>query len=624
MTGINGKSHNKLSKIILIDSSTDIGEIDQYCDEYTKIISFDFQSHIQLKKQGFEHLQSDSFLSEKDFSDINKTIYRFLDWYNDPSISNNITYEGINFAKLYQEQYAVYFTSLLKNFFEIQNITKKYPNYSYLGTKILLQLVALFSNFTDNVQLQKNTSILFIHDKIRFNFKIGNKQSFIFIPRSFYLKLKNISEYFIHLFFSSSKKQRTEKNVLLVEFHTTRFKELFLNSINSKNNLIFYGRRRPSIWNFESFNIMKKSKCNIITSKDLLENNFDKNIKKGINNTLLNFEKLFQNDNFFYKFFLINGVSVGPILKNVFKILIEKRIPEIIYEIELIKQMFKKYNFSSIVILSETGLTEQIVIHFAKKIGLSVILLQIGMHNDTQEAYLPNSSLGVYPIDSTVFAVWGEVTKNDAITNGKIPVSKICVIGSPRYDNISINNSIKDEYVLLSTQGPRHNNPYGLTVEAFENYENAISIICKEVLKLKKKLIVKMHPGPDEYDVRKIINEIDPEIKVVTSGDIMPLIPGCSAMIVTGQSTTIVEALLLHKPVIVTGFTDYKYGISSVIQSKGCLTSSIEKFPDLLKQLFLDSKFKEQTISDGNKFVKSYISNFGKASKKLLLLLDSI
>ena len=175
MTGINGKLHEKFSKIFLIDSSIDIGEIEQYFDEDTKIISFDFQTHLQLKKQGFEHLQSDSFLSEEDFSNINKKIYQFLDWYDDPSISSNVTYEGINFAKLYQEQYTVYFASFLKKFFEIQSITKKYPDHCYLGTEILLELVTLFSNYIDNIQLKKNTSVSFAHDKIRFNFKIGNK-----------------------------------------------------------------------------------------------------------------------------------------------------------------------------------------------------------------------------------------------------------------------------------------------------------------------------------------------------------------------------------------------------------------------------------------------------------------
>lgn len=246
------------------------------------------------------------------------------------------------------------------------------------------------------------------------------------------------------------------------------------------------------------------------------------------------------------------------------------------------------------------------------------------MHHDTKEAYLANSYLGVYPIDSSYFAVWGDVTKFDAINNGNVDESKIHVVGSPRHDKIPEENSSVSDYVLLATQGPRHNNPLGLTVEAFEKYEKAISQICKTVTKLNKKLIVKLHPGPDEYDVREIVNSVDPSIQIITSVDILPLIPSCSLMIVTGQSTTIAEGLLLKKPVIVTGFTDYNYGTPQVVQSKGCIVSSLDDLPKLLEKIISDSSFKQEIISNGQKFISTYVKNFGKSSKTLLSLLDSI
>lgn len=622
MTGKNGNNENLKSKIFLIDTLTNANEVQRISNSQDILITFDIFSHKQFLKYKLEHLISDSFLNTADFEKINIKIYDFLDWHSQSNVSSYFQYDEINYAKLFQEQYTVFFASFLKKYFEIYKIFKKYPDTLFSASGILYDILSLFTS--NVIKLSTKSNLDFAHDKIRINLKIGNKQSLIFIPRTFYLKLKSLSEFLINSFFSPPKNNSNQKSVLLVEFHTTRFKELLLNSRNSKSDFYFYARRRPSIWNYDSYQIMKKSKCRIITSKLLHNKTLDKEIDMGIKKIKSDFDQALSCDDFFSNFFLIDNISLWPILKKVFRNLIQSRISEIIYEIKLAKQLLQQHNFSSILILSETGLTEQIIVRLAKQFDIPVVLLQIGMHHDTKEAYLPNSSLGVYPIDSSYFAVWGDVTKLDAINNGNVDESKIHVVGSPRHDKISDENSPVSDYVLLATQGPRHNNPLGLTVEAFEKYEKAISQICKAVTKLNKKLIVKIHPGPDEYDVRAIVHSVDPSIQIITSGDILPLIPPCSLMIVTGQSTTIAEGLLLKKPVIVTGFTDYNYGIPQVVQSKGCIVSSLDDLPKLLEKIITDSSFKQEIISDGQKFISTYVKNFGKSSKTLLSFLDSI
>ena len=177
---------------------------------------------------------------------------------------------------------------------------------------------------------------------------------------------------------------------------------------------------------------------------------------------------------------------------------------------------------------------------------IPVVLLQMGHHHDTKEARETNYSQAVYPINADKFVVWGNISKSDAVENGNFSSKNIEVLGCPRYDNV-FSEGNNEGYILLAATGPVQMQVRSLTVQTYEEYEFQIQEICKIVMKLGKKLIIKIHPSPTEHDLTDLVKEISPNIQVVTTGDILPLIKSCDLMLVTGLSTSILEAHILKK-----------------------------------------------------------------------------
>ncbi len=608
-------------KIIFVDSTTSINELKQIKNKlsYT-IIVFDYESRKKLLENNIEHITSDKFLNQNDLEEIQNEVYNLSKWFDQQEIKEDIIYEEVNIGRLFHEQFSEFLVKFLKKYREIYNIFTKYQNSSYLASGRAFRIIGLFTESVEKIQENKEEQI-FIFDKVRVDLKIGGKYFMIFLSKSFYLKLKRISERVIDLFFGPRK--ISKKTTLLVEIHTIRYKKL-LKTKDQSIDLFFYGRRRPSIWNLETYNIFKKSNSKIITSYALIDKKFNQIVQKNIEELTKKIEKLWKNQEFFSRFFTNKEFSFWKIIESDLKSLIENRIKEIVYEIELTKNLFEKYDFNSIVVFHEVGMTEQIITSKAKKLKIPIILLQQGLYYDTNEAKLANQSMTVYPKNADKFAVWGQITQQDAIKNASLPESQIEVTGSPRYDDISVGMKFSNDYVLLAAQGPSYPYVQGHQIKNFENYEKIILKICKIVLENNKKLVIKLHPSLWEFDITESVKKLNSEIQVVTTGDIIPWISSCSVMISVSLSTAILEAQLLHKPVITIPIVDYKMGIPEIFKDNSCKVCNLEKFEEELKNILNSNKVKQEVIQKGDNFVKKYFSNPNNASERLIELFKSL
>jgi len=630
MTGTNGNlntnKNNFPTTVILVDFNTSLDSVLSLIDDHSKIISFDFESHKALLEKKIKHMLSDDFTNEIELAYIQKQAYYFLEWYEHDSIKNYIEYEGINLGKLFCDEIFGFIVQFLKKFHEMYNIYNSYPNAKFITADPLYDII---HSFTDSVaQIKKlDKNYILAHERVRFNFKLGKRYFIIFLSRSSYQKLKGFSEKIIHFLFGPKKDfNKKGKTTLLVEFNTTRFKDFFLSASNWPLNLMFYGRRRPAIWNMETYSIIKQSKCKVITLHALSSKDLYINAKKNTTKIIPKIKSLWENDQIFDSFFSFKNLSIWKFLKPILVKLIEQRIYQTIFEIELTKKLFNKFHFDSILVMSEIGFIEQIIINQAKKLQIPVIHLQEGLTWDTLESYNNKKSQGAFPIDADYFIVWGKISEKDAIVNGKTPTSKIKVFGSPRYDSFLVNskNENSNEYILLATAGPQREDIHGLDVYSIEKYESDILQICKIISNKQKKLIVKLHPSPTELDVTNLIKNINPQIKVVTTGDILPLIESCSILIVMGMSTAILEGQIFHKPVVSIQSIDYKWGEPEIYKSKSCVVCKIEEFENYLDLILFNKQFKEELLQHEHMFLEKYLSNQGSASKTLLDFLTKI
>ncbi|MEX0861714.1 hypothetical protein [Nitrosopumilus sp.] len=614
--------------IILFSKNSNISEIQtmNQNNDYS-IISLDYDGHKILQSENIEHEISDTYLDSKDLQTIQKLSYKFAKWFEDKKISKILEYEGINLGLLIQVEFNYFLVQFIKFFFEISKISSQFPQATFFVSKSLYDLTSLFSNKVHMINDKVDNYENFYYDSVHIPLQLGNKTFRIKISKNSYKKLQNVFDKIINFMFSPKDVdfKNSKNSILLVEFDTIRYQSIFKESRNSKLNTVGYSRRRPAIWNLESYSIIKNSGCKVLSSSIL----FNNELKQIITNDHTSIESmislLLSQEKFFKFFFMINNKTVWPALKDTFKTLIIKRFHESILEIQLAKKILTKYNFSSILVWSEIGSTEQIMVKLAKKFGIKVVVLQHGLFFDSNDvgAFDMNESQGVFPHDADYYIVWGDIEKNHAIKGG-IPEEKILPLGSPIFDNLPSNSISSEEYILLATSGPVQENAFDLTVKTIEKNRQVIREICSIVNKMGKKLVIKIHPSPDEFDPTQLAQSINSQFVVFKTGDISKLIANSSIFVVIDVSTVMLNAQMMKKPVISIITKDSDYGFPTIITSNSCVSINIEEFEKTLNSILTDKKLSNSIINKGEEYSKQYVFNQGCSALKLLDFLNSL
>ncbi len=613
MTGTNGKNKTP-KKIILVDNFTQINEIGNLIsDNSTKIISFDYESHQELLEKNIEHEISETYSDEENVEKIQKNCYEFLEWHNLDIIKKNASFFGINIPKLYADQLIHGIVKILKKFSELKLIFNKYSNSIYFASGDLLLIISLFTELISEIPNGKNEEFYF--DKVKLGTKIGKKDLTFSISTSSYKNIKNFGEKLLGIRLNKNDKS-SGKSTLLVELNTKFFDSFFLESKRLNKNTLYYGRRRPAAWDLKSYNIIKNSDCTIITS-DILNNKEFKKYKKEILE-IQDFLKTLTNNIELNNFFMIDGISISPVIIPKIKHLIASRIEKTVFEIILAEQVFKKFLIDSVIVVSEIGMTEQIIIHFANKMKIPVLHLQEGLHYDTLEAFENSKSQGAFLEYAYRYIAWGKFSKENEISFGKVDPEKVVELGSPRFSNLNFKEEENnEEFVLLATMPPQIEEIKGLDVRNLERYLNSVIKICEIVLKQKKKLVIKLHPTSDILSISKHITKKFPTVQVVSKGDINPLIRKCSSLIVTGFSTVIIQGQILQKPVISIPLIDYNWGEPSVFKENSCLLINLEQLDKTLEKISTDTIYKNKLISNSNNFLTKCFK-YRKESSQLI------
>ncbi|WP_100182738.1 hypothetical protein [Candidatus Nitrosotenuis aquarius] len=608
-------------QIILFDSSSDIEDLLKIVTKESKIYTFDYKSHILLSDKKISHEISDNLLEKSDHTTLQKISYRLAMWAQQQQISTKLTYENINVGNLFYIEFHYMLLPLLKKITEIEKIVQKNQNSTFIVSNSLYEIANFFTTTVSRFDTTKQQE-QFLYDKVKIPIKFGNISINITLTKSTFVKLKNLSEKIVSIIFGLNNKiDKHKKSCLLVELDTLRYEQLLTNKSTRYSNLLLYNRRRPYVWNNKSLSILRNSDCSIITHRELSSQN-TKNIsyENEIKNKV---SILLEEESFFNDFFVINAIKFWPIIKSRFINLCEKRIREAIHEIELAKRLFKKYNLSSVLLWSECGFNEQIILNLAKQAGIKVVLIQHGLYYDTQEAKEYNQFVGIFPEKSDKFLVWGNIMRQYAEQNNF--GQKTYAVGSQFYDKpVSVTDSYDGDYILLTTTSPGQNQINDLTVEGMFNYENAIKTICETVSKLNKKLIIKLHPFQDELDITHLVKSINPNIEVLKSGSSLSLIKSCEILLSIDVSTTILEAQMMDKPTISISVKNYDFGKPSIFRSQSCLQIQINELESTLQQIISNRESKTQLVENGRRFVKDYLVNQGHASKEILSHLEQM
>ena len=616
---------NPSKNIFLLDSQINFSEINWSNNRDSQIITFDFDSHDALNKKSVSHLISDTFLSKNELLDIQKNAYLLSDWYKEETFEENILYENVNLGSLIQAEFINILVNYSKRFLECLNIIRKFgADENYHCSGLTYEIMKHFSVKVEKINDSSDDNLFFPLDSLKVKMKLGikNYSTELEISQNLFKKLKKLTEKSSR-FLSNKNIDFTQKNILISEFNTLSYESLFSKIPEFKLNFIFYNRRQPTVWNTKTFFMIKKSGVIVENDDTLMNNEIKKNIKNDKKNIEIKINNIFKNADFFDSFFSINRNSFWVPFSSHFITYFKKRALEFIKEIQLAKELLNKFHFSFILLHSEVGPNEKILLQLAKLKKIPTFLLQHGMITDSVDAYDHNVCRGVVPIESDHAIVWGKVNE-DYFRQIGIPEEKIHTIGTPIYDNLKDLNSIdsEDGYVLLATSGPTKEDAFDLTIETIEKNIETIKKIAEIVVSHNKKLIVKLHPSPDEYDPSKILRKINPEIEIIKTGNIAELIKKCILFIVIDVSSAIIDAHLLRKPVLSVPVKVAKFGIPTLLKNDSCAFTDLSSFEKIFYQMIDDDEFRNKIIKNANKSIQKYVSFPYDGATTLLTFLE--
>ena len=613
--------------VIFCDSTSKLEEINQIIDKHNPIIiAFDYESHNLLLENDIVHELSDDYLNNEDLDHIQDLSYNFSNWYSESEISNLIEYEGINLGELFYLEFNYYLSPILKQFFEIQKISKKYVNSFFISSPHFVKTLKLFSSNFDILKNNNNTISSISGEDI--SIKFGK---YTFTTKSQNILTKNLIKLFYSIsrnFFLHKKLNSKNPTILLVNFTTLRLKNFFNELPNHSLNLVKYDTVAPAFWNYSTFSLIKKSGC-------FIENN--DTIPKNENSLILDLDDfiskklqiLLKNEQFFNTFFSVNGLSFWSIIKNDFLQMFVHNYKDTIQNIPKIKSLFKKYSFSSIVLASENAPLDLLIIHLSKQFGIKTSILQHALYyDDTQNQNYYNFKLDqfqrVYPTYCDNFLVWGKLTQIDSENHG-VSGEKIVSIGSPFFDPlIDDTNSLQipeKKYVLLATTPKTLKNQTRESSIKFQiEYNDMIEKISKITTKINKNLLIKIHHGSISHE-KKIANKINSDIVVETTGSFYQYAKNCDVLICIDMSTAILEAMILKKPVILVLLND-KSSYPEIFQNDYLTITKISNLENILIKLFSDGEYKKTLVKNGEKFLNYYLDSIGSSSKKFLDFLE--
>jgi hypothetical protein len=607
-------------KIIFFDTSLDLYHLRNNVNQDDLIITLDYDSHNLLLDNKINHKISDEFLIRNDLETIQYSSYKVIKWFEDKKFKN-FNYDGFNLGSSIQVELNYYLVPFIKKFLEMGKIVEKFPNAEFISSDNYELILRKFCKNYKIIKSKINKKNEFYYDYVTIPINVGDKNVNLKISNKKFLKIKKIVEKIVNSYIN--KKKNYENQILLVEFDSNKFSPIFEKINKISFNTVLFNRRRPNFTNLKSISTLKKTKSTVFSESNIDKSLFlSKNDKEKFKNNYLKI--LDENQEFLISNFSINGNSFYDVIKDKFYDLLSRRILFVLDEIELVNALFVKSKIRTVLVWSEIGLTESIVVNVAKKNGIPIILLQHGYFFDdnSKGTYEMNLFQGVFPKRADHFLVWGDKELRHQI-NSKIPEKTLHSIGTPHYDNKNYSN-INEEFVLLATSGPVKENTFDLTIETIEKNREAIKRISQVVTNNNKKLIIKIHPSPDEFDPSELIKTIDPNIQIIKTGDVFKLIKSCIMLVVIDVSTVILDAQIIGKPIISVKVKDSGFGIPSIIDSNSFPSVSIDEFEDKFLRILNDDIFSNNIIDAGKEFSNKYIKNLGEGTDKIIEFVSDI
>lgn len=598
-----------------------IEHIESKKDTYVLALNFNLENQLRQKKINL--VLEKNLLKKYDYGKIDQKAYELsLEWCRNKKLSNIIKIHEINLGE--SLQYEI-FHNLLKYVHRITIIQKAIDFVkptkilSTFGNELIDKIAIEISN-ENNFQTEileklsvKKSKDRF--DKVNFALNILNINLEITVTRKQFTFLKKMYESYSNIIFYFSrllhKNNDGKKSVLFLDFNLKWHESLFKEYQKNNFKIFCLNNRRPIIWDTDDTKKARELGINKVEFQ-----NHDSNVGEISEKMLKNLRDCFEEPSF-EEIFKINDYNFWRIFKLELLHTIENRITELISLILKTEKYLNSKKINLVWTLDDWGLNKTIV-EICKNKKIPVCLFLAG----SLAVQKPEGKIWSLPFakqrTADMMLVWGENDLKNCIDSGA-DERKIIIGGAPRYDKYFLNNSIKEEYILVLTGGfPSTQYSYFNSSEPILKFEKLFTDVLHEIKKLDKKIILKRHPtqGPQEFiNFQNIVKEIVPNATILKNANTLELISNAS-LIISGPSTVLEEAIILNKPIIFLPYHDNDEGRPYVSTNAVINIKNSNDFNKTIHDVLFDEDIKKILKNGRKKFLEKTISYQGSASRR--------
>ncbi len=613
------------NSIIFLEGDIDKKLINKITNDYSssKIFTLDHTSHKKLESLSISHDLSDDELSDSDKKEIDMIVTNLAsNWYK--KFESNLSFHNIILPTMIETEMVLFLSSLYIKIFSIDKILKKFKPNSVLSSSTIndyvkKQCVSLHLP-CETVEITKDTELLF--DKINLKFNILGFPISLNISRKKFLKIKEIFEKILYRVLITDLTSLNKQNsIVLLDFNTVQYKELFYELSKLDKNVILINQRRPAIWNWKSLQIIRNSKLKVF-NLNKFQTQYQKIINESIKNFKINFDNMFDNETQLENLFSINQISFWSSIQNSFKKICYSRFSESISRIILFEKFFTNFKTSVILEWAETGQEEKDCLYVSKNFNIPSIMLQHA-RMPTSPMWKPYGKfLGYFtdPLLSTKQAVWGDSTQNYAISCGH-KKENVIITGSPRHDKFFNYNSKpnKKGIILFATTGWAGVATETSTVRSMIQFENFVKTVFDVMKKFpEKQLIIKPHPHSENLvNALAIFKKLDPKIQVLPNANLTELIDSSEIVITFTNSTIALESIILGKPTMSLQIENWAKDEEIAKMNAVFSIYEEDEIEEGIKKLLYDEDFKKELQANAKNFLNQYMKFQGESSRKL-------
>lgn len=325
--------------------------------------------------------------------------------------------------------------------------------------------------------------------------------------------------------------------------------------------------------------------------------------------------------------------KVSDSLSTDFNIFFVYHTLQAIFYIELSKRILKEENPSLMVVSVEHADTGRTIITAGRLMGIPTLAIQHGfyahgnvMYSNYRGEVSNRISTQHHPLPDKT-AVYGPWIKKIFMKNFNYPKDSVIVTGQPRYDILpKIPELFKkqDFYTRLGIDKTKKTILITTQPIPFDKREVFLKSLLSELKKIEDiNIVIKPHPIENKKWHERIVNDVGVDAIVLPStSNTYEALYACDLMI-TLSSTTVLEAAILGKDIIIADLIGYPYA-EPFMKSRGTIgVKDKNQLLDAIEKILYNKRVGEKLKKGRKKLVYNHAyRQDGKATERFVNLAE--